>query len=53
MVVLQGGCVVEEGPADQVVGHPQAAYTKELLASMPCTAEDGCRGGRPPQACRC
>jgi len=35
IVVMQSGAVVEEGPADQLVNEPQAAYTKELLASMP------------------
>lgn len=31
VLVLSDGKVVEEGPPDQIINHPQAAYTKELL----------------------
>ena len=35
VVVLRHGQVVEEGTADQVLGRPQHAYTKALLAAVP------------------
>jgi microcin C transport system ATP-binding protein len=31
--VLKNGKVVEEGPSEQIFTHPQAAYTKALLAA--------------------
>jgi microcin C transport system ATP-binding protein len=33
VVVLKNGKVVEEGPSEQIFTHPQAAYTKALLAA--------------------
>ncbi|MDR1807343.1 MAG: ATP-binding cassette domain-containing protein [Propionibacteriaceae bacterium] len=35
VVVLQHGRIVEQGSADAVYSHPQAAYTKSLLAAVP------------------
>lgn len=35
VVVLQHGHVVEAGMSEDVLEHPQAAYTQELLASIP------------------
>ena len=33
VIVLKNGKVVEEGPSEQIFTHPQAAYTKALLAA--------------------
>jgi peptide/nickel transport system ATP-binding protein len=35
VVVMQHGVVVEHGPAKAVLGHPQHAYTKQLIAAVP------------------
>ena len=35
LMVMSGGQVVEYGDTDEVIGHPQAQYTKTLLASVP------------------
>jgi len=35
VAVLQHGRLVETGPADAVLGNPQADYTKSLLAAVP------------------
>jgi peptide/nickel transport system ATP-binding protein len=35
IVVLKEGVIVEQGPADHIVGAPEHPYTVELLASMP------------------
>ncbi len=35
VVVMKDGRVVEEGPTARVLRHPQAAYTRQLLASIP------------------
>ena len=33
--VMHDGHIVEEGPAEQILGDPQHAYTKSLLAAVP------------------
>jgi peptide/nickel transport system ATP-binding protein len=35
VVVMQHGAVVEHGPANTVLGNPQHAYTKQLIAAVP------------------
>jgi peptide/nickel transport system ATP-binding protein len=35
VVVMKDGVVVEEGPTEKVLLQPQAAYTRQLLASIP------------------
>jgi peptide/nickel transport system ATP-binding protein len=35
VVVMQGGRVVEEGPAERVLNQPEAAYTRALIAAIP------------------
>jgi len=35
VIVMRGGRMVEEGPVGAIFGTPQAAYTRELLASVP------------------
>ncbi len=35
VVVMQHGLVVEQGPSAQIIGSPQEAYTKMLIASVP------------------
>jgi len=32
---MQGGKIVEAGPAEQVLERPQHAYTRTLLAAVP------------------
>ncbi len=44
VLVLRHGRVVEEGPAAAVLGRPQAAYTRTLLAAVPTMDPPG----RPP-----
>ncbi len=43
VIVMNEGAVVEEGPTEQVLLDPQAAYTRRLLASVPTIAPR--RGG--------
>jgi peptide/nickel transport system ATP-binding protein len=40
VVVLYRGTVVERGSTEDVLDHPQAAYTKRLLAAVPSATED-------------
>jgi peptide/nickel transport system ATP-binding protein len=35
MLVMRGGEVVESGPVERVVGSPETAYTRELIAAVP------------------
>lgn len=35
VIVLEGGRIVEEGPGDQLLAHPQAAITHSLVAACP------------------
>ena len=35
VVVMQHGRIVEEGPVDDVLGHPSHSYTKMLIAAVP------------------
>ncbi|MEG8279810.1 ABC transporter ATP-binding protein [Streptomyces sp. AHA2] len=46
LYVMNGGRVVESGPTDSVLDHPQHAYTDQLLRSVP--RSDGSWLGAPP-----
>lgn len=35
IAVMKDGRIVEEGPADRVVGHPSHPYTRRLLDAVP------------------
>jgi peptide/nickel transport system ATP-binding protein len=35
IAVMQGGRIVEAGPAEQILERPQHAYTQTLLAAVP------------------
>ena len=35
VVVLEGGCIREEGPVGDVLSHPESSYTRELIAAVP------------------
>ncbi|MFS0715140.1 ABC transporter ATP-binding protein [Microbacterium sp. 2P01SA-2] len=41
IVVMKDGEVVEQGSVSQVLGDPQAAYTRELLAAVPRLGQGG------------
>jgi len=46
VVVMRHGCVVEQGPRDAVLRHPQHAYTRALIAAVPGRhARSTARGG--------
>jgi oligopeptide transport system ATP-binding protein len=49
IAVMQGGRIVEEGPADRVCERPQAPYTRKLLAAVPVPDPREARArARPP-----
>ena len=35
IIVMRSGRIIEEGPCEQVLSAPRAAYTRELLAAIP------------------
>jgi ABC-type dipeptide/oligopeptide/nickel transport system ATPase component len=39
VVVLDQGHIVEVGPVDQILGHPQHPYTVHLIEDVPKLAE--------------
>lgn len=42
VLVLRGGHVVEQGPADQLLSHPRQPYTVELLDAAPRLHKESC-----------
>ncbi len=44
VVVLSEGCVVEQGPVDEVLERPRAEYTIRLLQDIPKLSETGISG---------
>lgn len=41
VAVMQGGRIVEEGPTEQILGHPRHEYTRRLLDALPSGATKG------------
>ena len=39
VMVMQAGKIVESGDAEQVLKHPQHAYTRHLIEAMPGSAD--------------
>jgi peptide/nickel transport system ATP-binding protein len=35
VIVMRAGRIVEQGPTAQILGSPQAQYTRDLLAAVP------------------
>ena len=48
VLVMQAGIAVEMGSVDDIFARPAAAYTRELLASVPRLAARGGSGRSPP-----
>ena len=48
IAVMNGGRIVEQGPAEQVLFDPQDDYTKRLLAAVPSAASRGQRLSADP-----
>ncbi len=46
VLVLQGGAIIEEGPALRVLGDPRHAYTRRLVAATPATIAESLRERR-------
>jgi peptide/nickel transport system ATP-binding protein len=44
VVVLSEGCVVEQGPVEEVLERPRAEYTIRLLQDIPKLSETGISG---------
>ena len=40
IAVMYQGKIVEQGPAEQIINHPQHPYTQKLLAAVPVMAKD-------------
>ncbi|GHC61419.1 dipeptide ABC transporter ATP-binding protein [Streptomyces cinnamoneus] len=50
LVVMRGGRIVEEGPADDVYERPRHAYTQALLAAVPTLERPATTAGHGPAA---
>ncbi|WP_375487005.1 dipeptide ABC transporter ATP-binding protein [uncultured Jatrophihabitans sp.] len=50
IIVLRDGSVVERGPVEQVLLHPEADYTRDLLASVPSLATSAGSSSSPSPA---
>jgi peptide/nickel transport system ATP-binding protein len=50
VLVLEGGTLIEQGPARQVLTAPQHAYTRSLVAATPAAIADALRGRTAPTA---
>ncbi|MCA6095250.1 ABC transporter ATP-binding protein [Streptomyces sp. SCA3-4] len=50
LVVMRGGRIVEEGPADDVYERPRHAYTQALLAAVPTLERPAATAGHGPAA---
>jgi peptide/nickel transport system ATP-binding protein len=49
IAVMYGGRIVEQGPADQVLGTPLHPYTMTLVASVPGNGNEVRRAASPPR----
>ncbi|MEU1309806.1 ABC transporter ATP-binding protein [Streptomyces cinnamoneus] len=50
LIVMRGGRIVEEGPADDVYERPRHAYTQALLAAVPALERPAATAGHGPAA---
>jgi peptide/nickel transport system permease protein len=41
VLIMQGGCIVEQGPAETIFASPRHEYTQALLAATPRIDQDG------------